>query len=379
MTVGDGVEAVFVAGSASVVIRNLTATSYDAVMERAPEYANRALDLLTISGGQRTAIAPIETTHIAWWVDAGRSTLRIHETSILNISTSASVEVRDASGNLVPQPVEQQPAWHESMRYFRASQTTDDLYDSFRNVYLALESILSTIEPVKVDASGKPAEGEGTWVKRALATAALRVDLTRYLAVAAADPAGDVFAELYATIRTSIFHAKNGRPALLPQDQAHREFVADALERYTRLYIDLCTDVLGVRFVSSVMTAAGFQLTIGAGLADLTAWVTSDPTPVGKSDELLAPTGEPVFELATTRRPDMDKPMYVAALGTAKAATVADALGVVRRAGALTPDGSLVQVAHWEHPLDLSGLDDFEFLFAVRGVNTQQPRSVFAT
>lgn len=66
--VGDGVEAVFVAGSAALVIRNLTAASYDRVMAGAPEYANRALDLLTISGGQRTALASIETAHIAWWV-----------------------------------------------------------------------------------------------------------------------------------------------------------------------------------------------------------------------------------------------------------------------------------------------------------------------
>jgi hypothetical protein len=378
LDVGDAVEAVFVAGSAALMIRNVVATSYDRVMAQAPEYANRALDLLTIAGAQRTALASIETAHVAWWVDAGHTTLRVHETSNVNISMSAAAEVRDAQGNVKPPTPAPQPDWHQSMRYFRASQTTDDLYDSFRNVYLALESILSTVEPVRLNANGRP-EGEGVWINRAIRSAAALVDLNHYLPAPAADFEEAVVTELYATIRTSIFHAKNGRPVMLPQDEAHRATVADALERYTRLYLDLSQIVLGTRFVGGVMTAAGFSVTFGGALGDLTLWVTSDASPGQKSDEVLAPTGAPGFQLATARRQDLDKPMYLAAMGTARAADVVAAVGVVRRAGALAPDGTLVQVAHWEQALDLSGMDDFECVFAVRGVNTQQARSVFAT
>lgn len=54
-------------------------------------------------------------------------------------------------------------AWHESMRFFRVSQTTDNRFDAFRNLYLALESILSKIAPVKSRANGRSDEGEGEW------------------------------------------------------------------------------------------------------------------------------------------------------------------------------------------------------------------------
>jgi len=36
------------------------------------------------------------------------------------------------------------PEWHASMRYLRMSKTTDD---PFRNVYLALESLLNRLQP----------------------------------------------------------------------------------------------------------------------------------------------------------------------------------------------------------------------------------------
>ncbi len=73
----------------------------------------------------------------------------------------------DADGNLVP-PVPTPPlAWHESLRYFRLSQTTDDLFDAYRNAYLALESILSSIAPQRTDAAGKVNEGESGYLKLA--------------------------------------------------------------------------------------------------------------------------------------------------------------------------------------------------------------------
>src|SRR5664279_4158410 len=83
----------------------------------------------------------------------------------------ADTEVRDAQGNIIPPPP-RSTFWHESFRYYRLSQTTDDLFDAYRNVYLALESVLSTISPQKVNAAtGRIAEQEGQWFERALTDA----------------------------------------------------------------------------------------------------------------------------------------------------------------------------------------------------------------
>jgi hypothetical protein len=49
-----------------------------------------------------------------------------------------------ATGRAARRPAS--PKWQESARYFRLSQLTDDLFDSFRNVCLALESILAAAD-----------------------------------------------------------------------------------------------------------------------------------------------------------------------------------------------------------------------------------------
>lgn len=375
----DGVEVVMIRGSSVLVVRNLASATYDDALVRGAEIANRTLDLLAIGGGQRLVMRPLDDYHLAWWRDAnGKCTLRWHDAADLTMSGSVTAEVRDANGELVPQTAPLVPAWHESMRYFRSAQTTDDLFDAFRNIYLALESVLSSIEPVRVRANGRP-EGERDWVTRALATASALVDLNVYLTVPVSDPATAVLDELYGSVRTSIFHAKNGRPVLLPQDAAHRSVVADALERYTRLYLDLCSGQLGVRFGGGGMTEAGFAAMIGAPMANLMIRVTSDATPAGKSDARLSPTGAPTFALNAGLRPDLAASMYAVTFGEAAAADVVSAIGVVRRAGAMDEEDQLVNIAHMEQDLDLSGFDTFECVLAVRGINAGMPRAKFAT
>ena len=59
--------------------------------------------------------------------------------------------------------------WDESLRYFRLSQATDDLFDAFRNLFLALESILSLKTPQQSEGS------ESKWLRRAWGAARERM------------------------------------------------------------------------------------------------------------------------------------------------------------------------------------------------------------
>jgi hypothetical protein len=54
---------------------------------------------------------------------------------------------KDAAGNIIPPPPRPPATWHESMRYFRLAQVTDDLFDAYRNLYLALVSLLTKLAP----------------------------------------------------------------------------------------------------------------------------------------------------------------------------------------------------------------------------------------
>jgi hypothetical protein len=56
------------------------------------------------------------------------------------------------------------------------SEITDDLFDAFRNVYLALESLLNRLQPKT------PGEREGPWLRRALTLVHETAGLETYLA-----------------------------------------------------------------------------------------------------------------------------------------------------------------------------------------------------
>jgi hypothetical protein len=62
------------------------------------------------------------------------------------------------------------------MRYYRQSQRSDDVFDSFRRLWLAVENLLDSIEPYVL---GR--DNEKRWLKRALGNAEKRIGLHRYL------------------------------------------------------------------------------------------------------------------------------------------------------------------------------------------------------
>lgn len=180
-------------------------------------------------------------------------------------------------------------------------------------------------------------------------------------------------------MRTSIFHAKNGRPVLLPQDQTQRARVADAKERYTRLYLDLASDLLNARFLSGAMTAAGFRMMVGESLAQLAIAVTDDPAPAGREDREVSPARRPVLTLDTSRAPDLDASFQAAIMGKVTVSELTEVVPGVARFGGLAPDGTLVQIQSMEGALDPDGFGRLEIVLAARGVNSRLPRSTYAT
>jgi hypothetical protein len=115
------------------------------------------------------------------------------------------------------------------------SQVTDDLLDAFRNMYLALESVLSHIAPQQ------DREREGEWVRRALEAAAALVELSRYAETQSPEesPVEALHRDIYRDSRNAVFHAKGNRPSYLPHDDAAEAPVLSALNRLARLYVDL--------------------------------------------------------------------------------------------------------------------------------------------
>ncbi|WP_336032388.1 hypothetical protein [Geodermatophilus sp. FMUSA9-8] len=359
-TVAPGIEVQIAEGARIVVVRGLTAQDAAAVISIAPEMANRALDLVSMRGTVTSTLEDPSSFHVAWWEDAGSRIVRLWSRLTMTMTLRAA-----GIGGGVTAPVPQ-PIWHESMRYFRMSQATDDQFDAFRNVFLGLESILDLIDPwIKGDR-------ETDWILTALRNASSRVNLQDYLHTPASDPPDAIFQELYRTIRTAIFHAKAGRRVLLPQVESDRSIVADATPRYARLYLDLAEKVLGSKFAGGAgggMTAATSQLMVDAATQNLNLAMTDDPTVAESSDTTLSPLGNPTLSLPTSRTIHSVGPYFATLTAETDVPTVLDTMSHIHRYGALMSDGQLAIVEKLEGGLDPSGFDRLEVAIAVRARN----------
>jgi hypothetical protein len=158
----QGAEVEVRSGVPAVVVRGVSATGHESVMVRGPELANRALDLLAMGGVATLALADVWSCHVACWPASEATVVRIWSSAVLTMKVQAAAVVRGPVGAVRSAGTGISPEWHASMRYLRMSEITDDLFDAFRNVYLALESLLNRLQP------RTPGEREGPWLRRAL-------------------------------------------------------------------------------------------------------------------------------------------------------------------------------------------------------------------
>jgi hypothetical protein len=360
-----GIEAQVASGSKGVRIEGLdTSGGLDELPALARDCANRALDLMAVRSAGSYALAD-QAMPLICWTSGPRPTIRITREAHQTFAFSLALAV--APGALAGQPSTE---WHDSMRYFRMSQTTTDLFDAFRNLYLALESVLSTITPVQIRPNGRP-EGEGAWTKRALvetarllqsADSALTFD--RYLRRPTTGDGTDlVFADLYQAARTSVFHAKNGRDFALPQNQRNRQQIAGALARYALLYTDLAEHVLGVRFGRSSLGKAGFDAIADSILNGMELGLSAEAHAEGC--EFTDEDAAALLPLRTTRSLSDDQPMRATVLGTRPVSEFPADL-VVRSIGARDAAGRLAMSDDLGGPLTLKDAESVEFLFSYR-------------
>jgi hypothetical protein len=155
----QGAEVEVRSGVPAVVVRGVSATGHESVMVQGPELANRALDLLAMGGVATLALADVWSCHVAWWPASEATVVRIWSSAALTMKVQAAAVVRGPDGAVRSAGTGINPEWHASMRYLRMSEITDDLFDAFRNVYLALESLLNRLQP------RTPGEREGPWLR----------------------------------------------------------------------------------------------------------------------------------------------------------------------------------------------------------------------
>lgn len=371
----SGWTAEVLAGTQTIVARGPQASGYETARDAGLDAAQEALDVFCIRGTLNLTIVRVEATHFPWWTDSAETIMRIVGVADHNVSLTATLSVVDAHGN--PKPAPPLPVvWHRSFRYFRVSQISTDLFDAYRNLYLALESILTTMVPVgQVNGRSEP---ESIWLRRALRQIDATLPLARYAPPASIDPPDDIYQDVYARTRTAIFHAKQGRAAFLPQHPSTRADVVDTLERLSRLYLDLVDKALGVRRTGGGMTLSGFNLAMQSFInATSEVAISDDDSPLDRNDTAVNPSGGSVAQFAAAYDPNLDRPGCKYWLGELHSAQ----FGPVQRVSrlGLLHHSTLTQVERLDDPVSLLGVDVLQIQLGHRLVNTNHPRATFAT
>jgi hypothetical protein len=194
-----------------------------------------ALDVLAAKRQATLQTAEGDCTYLVWIEDGDGYELVLVDTADIPWSVSASASVVGAAPALIspaPAPLPR----HAALRFYRLALTSNELYDAYRNAYLALECLVSEATP-KGDR-----ESELSWLKRAMSGP-----------LSPGIPPGviehDTIEDIYRGGRLPTFHAKVGSTFYAPHG-AERQSMQHRFDKLELLVNRLLQHRFGHAFVS---------------------------------------------------------------------------------------------------------------------------------
>jgi hypothetical protein len=333
------------------------------------ELAQEALDRLSVLGRGDLSLKAPDSEYIVWWIDGGKTTLRLHDIATTKMEVGpVEFKVHDKDGNEIsPQRVT--PDYHLALRYYRLSQITEDLYESYRNMYLAFEMLLSSRFP-------KGKEREIDWLSDSPSTASVDLSL-QDLVPGKSDPVTDILNTIYKNARLPLFHAKDGRTFFLPQaSSGERQVVSMALSILTKLVLRMAEKWLNSRrsggWVNEEILHKSFQNSFQN--AEM-VW-SIDRTPFQSDEDTLS---HPRFQNATRMSvrfaPELSVNNEPVLFGSADN-QLDTGFNPVRRVDVIDLHRPLLSIL-LDEILDLQGIQRFEVVIPHRVIQGSQPRALF--
>ncbi len=246
------------------------------VLERGHELVQQGLDFLSVLGKENLTIHDAGTEHLIWWKENGFKILRVVSTSRLNFDVSpVKVLIRDKDGNEVNNH-KTEPIYHKSFRFFRLSQLTEDLHDSYRNMYLAFELLLNSKWPKKKN------EKEIDWLYRGISGADASLNFSGIVGNCS-NVTKYIIKTIYNNARLPLFHAKEKYSFYSPQSLQDKKSVTKALDLLTKIVLKLSASHYNVR---------------RAGGAVALKWVYDNAFKIYSSAKMLISNDDSVFDTA---------------------------------------------------------------------------------
>jgi hypothetical protein len=363
--------------------------------------ANRGLDYMSVTGRGDCAIRDPSDDCLVWWPDKERRGIILRCRMIQNAELPArahiTATVTNPDGTVTPPPAPQTPMAREAYRFIRMARTSDDLYDSYRNMFLAFECLLSDIRPPRQITTRRgwgclrwgPAttkwESETQWFKAALTEAHELVPLDTLTKPAEqTNHVKWVMNHMYDRQRSALMHAKQnrGKDYLLPQDHIARAELTASLGRLWS-YISNLVRVLykvsrsGVDFSAYAMAPLALKL-----LGDSVVVVSDDETSAVNTPGVGSPIadGSRLVELQSgTAAADPDQARLWTFLAYCDPSDLS-VLTAIRKLGAKLADDPAQSVSELSGPLHLGGsVVRFEVVYGLRYVNPAIAPSQFSS
>lgn len=275
----------------------------DQMFARSYSLVNDALDLLSVRW-RDSLVLVTPSDHIRWYPVPKGVKVSVRSSVEFRPGMQADISAIGSNSASIPPAV---PTLRSAYRYFRYSQSTDSLYESYRNMFLALEWLMDdvypyTSTPTTISASGTTAPasghvGETEWFEEALrqAVAANQIDLAPWKTLTCADGVDGFIQKHYNGVRCAFFHAKESRGnLLLPGDFADAQTVIDELPLIQNLVESLLQKRCATSLASSGMTEAGMEMFLSSYSPDMELAVFEDVPESVLANESLEPVLLPV-------------------------------------------------------------------------------------
>lgn len=344
------------------------AKSHEGAITLGSSLIQECLDLLSMTGKKDLATRDSSEEYIAWWVDNGKKILSYNTTLTSSFSVeNPTIQVQDKNGNIIP-PIIISPNYHLAFRYYRLAQVSDDLFDSFRNMYLAFESLLSSKYL-------KTKEREIDWLKNSLIKSESTLQLQRFVPEGTPSCVDYIIETIYEKARLPLFHAKDGKTKFIPTDLTNRKTIALALSLLTKIVIQMAEIWYDCRRLSGWVNLNYFEEHYKTLIINSNFVFSDDPnfTLDDKPENLSIKDGQSFLaqfndQFLHERRPNVH--------GILDVSTIKNRGPLL--AIFLINDKITLLASSVESPIDLDGFDHFETIHFLRGNNASQPKSLFS-
>ena len=242
----------------------------------------QALDIISANFHENLRIKSHNENYIVIFRDGEKKIIQVNAEINLCVDISVQVERIGTDGKLISTKKKELPQWHHTFRFYRLAESSDDIFDAYRNLFLAFELLLSEFF------SPEQGEGEEAWLRRALNAASKEVDLTQFVPNGHRKPSSYIVGTQYTDTRCRLFHAKLSKldryKLLLP----HEEIAPDLLKkRYIDLaYIwrSLAKTYLGLEGKHGGFSYQGFKILMDGILQDAKCYHSSELAPPDGQD-----------------------------------------------------------------------------------------------